>query len=105
MSFEKTMGFDELEDGIPRAVVLADGTQVCLVRTGTTVYALVDRCTHAEFPMSEGDVVDEFVIECPLHGAQFDLRDGRALEPPADEPLGMCDVRIDQGTVCVRPPS
>jgi nitrite reductase/ring-hydroxylating ferredoxin subunit len=105
MSFEKTIDIDELEDGIPRAVVLADGAQVCLVRAGRTVYALVDRCSHAEFPLSEGDVVDDCVIECPLHGAQFDLRDGRALEPPADEPLLLYDVRIDQGTVWVRPPS
>jgi 3-phenylpropionate/trans-cinnamate dioxygenase ferredoxin subunit len=105
MSFEKTIAIDELADGVPRAVVLADGTQVCLVRAGTTIHALLDRCSHAEFPMSEGDVVDDFVIECPLHGAQFDLRDGRALEPPADEPLVMCDVRIEQGTVYVRPPS
>jgi nitrite reductase/ring-hydroxylating ferredoxin subunit len=105
MSFEKTIGIDALGDGIPRAVVLAEGTPVCLVRAGTTVYALLDRCSHAEFPMSEGDVVDDFVIECPLHGAQFDLRYSRALEPPADEPLVMCDVRIDQGIVCVRSPS
>ena len=105
MSFEKTIGIDELENGTPRAVVLADGTQICLVRAGATVYALLDRCSHAEFPMSEGDVVDDCVIECPLHGAQFDMRDGRPLALPADEPLVMCDVRIDQGTVWVRPPS
>jgi 3-phenylpropionate/trans-cinnamate dioxygenase ferredoxin subunit len=105
MAFEKTIGIDELDDGVPRAVVLASGVQVCLVRERDVVYAMLDRCSHADFPISEGDVVDACTIECPLHGAQFDLRDGRVLEPPADEPLVMCDVRIDQRAVWVRPPA
>lgn len=104
MSFERTIDIDELDDGVPHALTLASGARICLVRAGETVYALVDRCSHAEFPMSEGDVVDPCVIECALHGAQFDLRDGRVLEPPADEPLVMCKVRIDQGTVWVQSP-
>lgn len=105
MDFEKTVAVDELEEGVPRVVGLAGGTQVCLVRSGESVYAMLDRCSHADFPMSEGDIVDDCVIECALHGAQFDLRDGRALEPPADAPLTMCDVRIDERVVWVRVPT
>ncbi len=102
MAFEKTVAIEELEEGIPYGVVLGDGEQVCLVRVGEAVHCMQDRCSHADFPMSDGEMVDDHVIECPLHGAQFDVRDGQALEAPADEPLVVYEVRIDQGVVWVR---
>jgi nitrite reductase/ring-hydroxylating ferredoxin subunit len=105
MEFEKTVAINELEEGIPYGVVLADGEQVCVVRVGGTVHAMQDRCSHADFPMSDGEMVDDHVIECPLHGAQFDVRDGQVLEAPADEPLVTYEVRVDQGVVWLRRPA
>jgi 3-phenylpropionate/trans-cinnamate dioxygenase ferredoxin subunit len=69
------------------------------------VYAVEDKCSHADFPMSDGDLVDDYVIECPLHGARFDLRDGAVLEAPADEALCTFEVRVDQDDVWVKTPS
>ena len=102
MEFEKTVALTELEEGVPYGIVLHSGEQVCLVRVGQSVHAMQDRCSHAEFPMSDGEMVDDHVIECPLHGAQFDVRDGQVLEAPADEPLVVYEVRIEQGAVWVR---
>jgi len=102
MDFERTVPLASLEPDRPTACRLADGKTVCLVRAGDAVYALEDRCSHAEFPMSDGDMVDDFVIECSLHGAQFDVRTGEALELPADAPIPTYEVRIADGLVWVR---
>jgi len=69
---------------------------------GSDVFACEDRCSHAEFPLSEGEMVDDFVIECGLHGAQFDIRTGEVLEPPADERIQMLEVKIEDDVVFVR---
>jgi len=102
MDFERTVPVASLAPGQPTSCRLQDGTAVCLVRAGDAVYALEDRCSHAEFPISDGDMVDDLVLECPLHGAQFDVRTGEALEPPAEAPIPSYEVRIADGAVWVR---
>jgi 3-phenylpropionate/trans-cinnamate dioxygenase ferredoxin subunit len=102
MALERTVSIASLDDGRPTTCTLSDGSVVCLVRTGDEVYAIGDRCSHADFPMSEGDMVDDHVIECPLHGAQFDVRTGGALELPATEPIPTYHVEVVEGHVWVR---
>ncbi len=63
-----------------------DGRAVALVLTGGDVYAVDDRCSHADVSLSEGDVEGCF-IECWLHGSQFDLRTGNPTCLPANEPI------------------
>ncbi|MDH3456502.1 MAG: non-heme iron oxygenase ferredoxin subunit [Gemmatimonadota bacterium] len=103
--FERVATVSALDDGMPASVRLENGDAVCLVRVNDEVYALADACSHADFPMSDGDMVDDYVIECSLHGAQFDVRTGAVLELPADEPLTTYEVRIDDDAVLVRPRS
>ncbi len=100
--FEKVTSVEDLPDGTPVAVELASGQSVCLVKVDSNVYALQDRCTHAEFPMSEGDMVDDYVIECGLHGARFDIRTGSVLDLPAEEDLECYTVKVVDGAVWVR---
>ncbi len=102
--FERVASLSELQDGTITAAELESGESVCLVRVGDSVYAMSDRCTHAEFPLSDGEMVEDHVIECALHGAQFDVRDGRVLAEPADETLPTFEVRIEKGEVWVGPP-
>ena len=66
-------------------------------------YALEDRCSHEDFELSAG-VFDgaEGSIECVLHGARFDVRDGRALCPPAYEPVAKFPVRVDDAGIWTR---
>ena len=45
-------------------------------------YAIEDRCSHDDGPLCEGDR-DGFRVECPRHGAMFDLRTGAVLSLPA----------------------
>ncbi len=100
--FEKVAVMADLPEGTPVAVQLGGGEAVCLVRVGDEVFACEDRCSHAEFPMSDGEMVDDYVIECGLHGAQFDIRTGGVLELPACEDLQMYEVKVARDDVLVK---
>ena len=83
-----------------RLGVVVDGVPVVVVRTHDEIFALHDECSHAQVALSEGDV-DGAVIDCWLHGAEFDLRTGAALSLPATEPVAVYPVRIDGDAVLV----
>ena len=100
--YERVMSAAKLREGRPHGCTLRDGRGVCLIRVGAEVFAVEDQCSHADFPMSDGDMVDDYVIECPLHGAQFDVRSGAVLEAPADEPLRRYEVRVDGDDLWVK---
>ncbi len=78
---------DEVEAGT--AVRLDGGPDgVCLVRIGDDFYAIGDRCSHADFSLSEGEIdVEERWIECWKHGSAFSLS-GRAAAVAAGHPAG-----------------
>ena len=84
--------FDEATDA-PIAVFNLDGM----------LYALEDRCSHEDFELSAG-AFDPATgsIECVLHGARFDIRDGRALCAPAYEPVAKFPVRSENGMILTR---
>jgi len=79
------VAFDSLIEGKPIAID-HNGVAVCVARIGDEVYAVEDTCTHSEASLSEGEISGT-KIECWLHGAEFDLRTGEALTPPATAPL------------------
>jgi 3-phenylpropionate/trans-cinnamate dioxygenase ferredoxin subunit len=89
----------ELVQGKP-VKVEKDGKTICIARVGDEVFAVDDTCSHSDASLSEGDVTD-FKIECWLHGAEFDLRTGEALTPPAVAPLHTYGVHVDGDSVTV----
>jgi 3-phenylpropionate/trans-cinnamate dioxygenase ferredoxin subunit len=100
--FERVALLGDLPEGTPVAVELSTGEGLCLVRVKGEVYAFQDRCSHADFPLSDGEMVDDHAIECSLHGAQFDVRTGEAIEAPAAESLSLYEVMLKDGDVLVR---
>lgn len=93
----------ELTDGgVRRAVLGADGPAVAVVRVGGLIHAVADRCSHQDFRLSEGEVVDGG-LECPLHGALFDLRTGTPDGPPATRPVAVHAVAVRGEDVLVDP--
>jgi len=103
LSFQRAARLSDVEAGLPLGVVLPDGTRVCLVRDGDRVYAVTDRCPHREFALSGGDMVGPFILECPWHGARFDVRTGRMIQGPATEDLATYSVRLAGDEVFVGP--
>ena len=89
----------QLQQGKP-VKVEKDGKTICVARVGDEVFAIDDTCSHSDASLSEGDVTD-FKIECWLHGAEFDLRTGEALTPPAVAPLHTYGVHVDGDSVTV----
>jgi 3-phenylpropionate/trans-cinnamate dioxygenase ferredoxin subunit len=77
-----------------------NGEAICVARVGDQVFAIGDTCSHADASLSEGDITD-FKIECWLHGAEFDLRTGEALTPPATAPVKSYLVTVDGDSVTV----
>jgi 3-phenylpropionate/trans-cinnamate dioxygenase ferredoxin subunit len=76
------------------------GEPVAVARIGGEVYALQDVCSHAEVPLSEGEIYDH-TIECWLHGSCFDLRTGEPTGLPATEPVPVYPVKIEGDDVYV----
>ena len=85
------IAFDTLVDGKPVAIEV-DGTPVCVVKVADEIFAVADTCTHSEASLAEGEVTGS-KIECWLHGAEFDLKTGKALTPPATEALKTFNVK------------
>ena len=77
-----------------------NGESICVARVGDQVFAVNDVCSHSDASLSEGDITD-FKIECWLHGAEFDLRTGEALTPPAVAPVKVYSVIVDGDSVTV----
>ncbi len=88
---------DDLPDG--RGVRVESGEQrIAVFRVGSEVFAVGDRCSHAEASLSEGEVFDT-EVECPRHGSAFDLRTGAPLALPATRPVPTYQVRVEDGVV------
>jgi 3-phenylpropionate/trans-cinnamate dioxygenase ferredoxin subunit len=102
--FSPVAKLSELPEGAPYGAQLPSGERVCLVRVGEQVFAFEDRCSHAEFPLTAGEMVGEYTIECALHGARFDIRDGSVVDLPATDPLTCYEVKVENGSVWLRKP-
>ncbi len=81
--------------------VQVDGANLVLVKRDGRVYALEDRCSHEEFPLSAGEVTGD-QITCALHGARFDLASGTPKALPAVLPVRTFECRVEGDEVQVR---
>ncbi len=77
-----------------------DGTAVAVFRVGDDTFAIADQCSHAEASLCEGEVCDG-EVECPRHGALFDVTTGRALTLPATVPVATYCTAVRDGEVFV----
>lgn len=95
--FHPALPLAELPQGRMRCITVA-GREVLLCHSKEGVFAMDNICTHALARMDEGRLRGTRLI-CPLHGASFDVRDGRVLGPPASRPLPNYPVRIVEGVI------
>ena len=93
------LSLSSLVPGKPQRIE-KDGESICVARIGDEVFAIGDTCSHSEASLSEGDITD-FKIECWLHGAEFDLRTGQAVTPPATAPVQKYSVTVDGDSVTI----
>lgn len=100
-TFVKVAELEQLPEKSTLAVELPDGTKVCLANSEGEIYAILDRCTHADFPMSQGSVHGGATIECSWHGARYDMRTGRPIRLPAMRPIRTFEVKVDGNDILV----
>ncbi|MPZ49354.1 MAG: Rieske 2Fe-2S domain-containing protein [Dehalococcoidia bacterium] len=81
-------------------VFSADGVGIALANVGGEFYALADVCTHDGGPLGEGALWGED-IECPRHGARFDVKTGRVRALPAVLPVRTYPVQLNGDEVLV----
>ena len=96
----RACSLSDLADESALRVELA-GQPVCIARSGGSVYAISDVCSHADVALSEGDVEDG-KIECWLHGSLFDLKTGQPSGLPATKPVPTYAVTVEGDDVLVQ---
>lgn len=77
-----------------KQVFEVEGRFVVVFHVDGQFYALDDCCTHDNGPLGEG-ALDGLAIECPRHGARFDIRNGRVLCMPATQPAAAHQVKVE----------
>jgi 3-phenylpropionate/trans-cinnamate dioxygenase ferredoxin subunit len=90
---------DELPEGGAK-VFAVDGLSLAAARTGVRVFVVENRCSHDDGPLGEGRVLGA-EIECPRHGARFDLATGRATRMPAVAPIRTFTATVEGADVFV----
>jgi len=81
--------------------VAVDGERRVLANVEGTYYALSDVCGHRNAPLSRGKLYG-YLIECPLHFAQFDVRTGELVDGPVSTAVPIYEVRVKGGTIYVK---
>jgi 3-phenylpropionate/trans-cinnamate dioxygenase ferredoxin subunit len=85
----------------PVQTVEINGSVVAVFKVDNEFFAIQNRCSHAEASLSEGEVYD-CKVECPLHGAEFDLKTGEALTLPATKPVATYTTEVNENSVLVK---
>ena len=92
---------DELKPG-DRIVVELGRHWVAIFNVGGKFHAIEDICPHDEGPLAEGEL-NGHVIECPRHGATFDITTGQVLSAPAVVDVPTYQVRIESNEIQIAP--
>ena len=99
MSWVKAASITDVADGQVKAVAVA-GKQLALCHAAGAWYAVDDLCTHDNGPLAEG-TLDGLQLECPRHGARFDVRTGEVKCFPAVIPIKSYPVKVEGHDVLV----
>jgi 3-phenylpropionate/trans-cinnamate dioxygenase ferredoxin component len=92
LTFRRAAALGDVTPGRSLRCVV-DGRALLVCNVGGELYAVADVCTHDRGPLGEGRLRGP-TIECPRHGARFDVRDGAVKAPPAVTPLDTYETRV-----------
>ena len=98
--FVRVAAVSDLPDS-GKLMLEVDDSLVVLVHLDGQYYCLDDVCTHDGGPLGEG-ALEGCAIACPRHGAQFDLKTGKALTMPATEDTLAHEVQVEDGQIYVK---
>lgn len=90
--FVKVGAVSELSDGQAKTIEV-EGHSIALFKVGGAFYAIDNTCSHVGGPLADGTVEGE-EVECPWHGARFNVKTGAAVTPPAGGDVAAYPVRV-----------
>ena len=97
------LGVDDLADG-EMQLLWVDGTDpVLVIRNGDEFHAMQGTCSHEYFELDKG-FLTAGTITCALHLSRFDLENGEPLDPPAEIPLAVYDVVVEDERILIEVP-
>lgn len=99
MAFLKAAKLSEIETGQVKVVEVGD-EDVALCNVGGKIYAVANVCTHDDGPLGAGYLLGD-EIECPRHGARFNVRTGAVKTLPAITPIPTFEVKIEGDDILV----
>ena len=85
-------------------LVEVDFVRIAVFNLDGQFYAIEDVCTHDGGPLVEGKIVNGHEVECPRHGARFDIRTGQALSLPAFMPTTAYEVHTQGQDLLIESP-
>lgn len=97
MSWVPVTHADQVEPGCARAFEV-DGLRIAVCNAGDAFYAIDDECTHDGGSLDQG-LLDGYQIECPRHGARFDITTGKVVRLPAVRPVRTYPTRVVDGHI------
>ncbi|MGA7178978.1 MAG: non-heme iron oxygenase ferredoxin subunit [Thiobacillaceae bacterium] len=80
--------------------VRVGGRPIVLTSVGGVIFAVADRCSHEDVPLSLGCIRGD-TIKCSYHGSRFSLRTGEPIDEPADTPIRVYPVKVKGDTVLI----
>jgi len=97
--FHKLCNVNDIKENQTIAVEIK-GENILVARINNLFYAVENNCTHENMPLGEGEIFDG-QIQCPHHGARFDVKNGKATQFPAVVDLKRYEIKIDNNNVMV----
>jgi 3-phenylpropionate/trans-cinnamate dioxygenase ferredoxin component len=101
MAFVRVAAVGDIKPGKAIRVEI-DDEPIAIFNVDGALYAIGDTCSHAEASLSEGDIYGD-CVECPLHGAEFDLKTGRPRTLPAVTPVPTYEIKVEGDDVLLDP--
>jgi 3-phenylpropionate/trans-cinnamate dioxygenase ferredoxin subunit len=96
------------EDEVPPGTAIrvwVNDEPVGIYNVDGELFAIGDTCTHEDFSLTDGGLIEDHTVECALHGSRFDLRSGAALSMPATGAVPTYPVWVENGVIKVEAPA
>jgi 3-phenylpropionate/trans-cinnamate dioxygenase ferredoxin subunit len=97
------IGVDEVPEGTMKMAVVDGTDQVLVVNSNGHFYAVQGICSHEYFELDKG-FLTAGTLTCALHLSRFDLQTGEPLDPPAEIPLAVYPVVVENGRIIIEVP-
>ena len=99
--FVRVASASDIPEGKMKRVIVGN-QQVLVANVKAKFYAIGNVCTHVGGPLDKG-ILEGHEVECPLHGSRFDVTNGQVKRGPAARPEPIYDVKVEGGSILVRP--